>query len=280
MNIEAACATRILSMSMQQGLVGLGAWLTFQTGYFIIAHQLDVKDIATYAPLMQVTLGVVAIANLLQYSSTPFISRLYIRGELKRVVEFVLKFNQFVLLVTISSVVFLYINAPLLFYYWLGPSFHYLSSAFAILLIMVVLEVNHVSVVCNAIACGYLKFMKIAWCGALASFVFALILQKYLGVTGIALGLCLGQLTTNNWYATYLSLRFFSISGRQYFMKILVVLIYALGIVLLSLLLTHFTKQNGTRLFLSCLIFGSYFIIASYLQFKKDLRLGWDALRL
>jgi O-antigen/teichoic acid export membrane protein len=196
--IEKVCVKRILSMSMQQGLVGLGAWVTFQTGYFISAHQLGAQFVAEYAPLMQVTLGIMSIANLLQYSCTPFISRIYIRGDIKKVVDFVLKFNQLVLLVTITSGVYLFINAPLLFSYWLGSNFHYFPAVFAILLVMVVSEVNHVSFVSNAIACGYLKFMKISWYGACASFTFALILQKYLGLAGVALGLCLGQLATNN----------------------------------------------------------------------------------
>lgn len=279
LSINKAIAKDILSNSSQQGLIVLGAWIIFQIGYFIIAHKLGAVYVSQYAPLMQLATGLMLLASFLQYSSSPFISRLYIQGEHERVVYFLLKFNKCVLLITIAAAFFLVFNAPFIFEYWLGSTFKYSSWTFIILLIMVVLEVNHVSLASGAISCGYLRFTKLAWSAAFFSCLFGLILAKSLGLVGIALGLCLAQLITNNWGAVFLSLRFFHIPVKVYLRKMIFIPIYVISLYGIIKIIEMFVIRQPYEFLLSGFTFSMYIIALMCILFKKDISVIWSILR-
>jgi O-antigen/teichoic acid export membrane protein len=268
-HLDKETSKSVLVDSSRQGFGGLAPWFVFQAGYFIVGHQLGIKYVTQYAPLMQLAMGIFSLAMLIQYVCSPFISRLYIQGELNKVINITLKFNQLMMLVICTAAVFLYVNAPLILRLWLGPQFNYVPTVFAFLLATIVLEVNHFSFVTNAAACGYLKFVRIAWLGAIFCILFMTLFSKWFGFIGISLGLFIGQLTTNNWGALYLSLKFFKIPFKTYFLNVKNFLLYFLILSASMYLITFIFKKLFIVLILTALMCTVFFLASIFLLEKK-----------
>ncbi len=265
----------IISTGYRQGLVGFGAWAIFQAGYFIIAHQLGPSYVTQYAPLMQIAGGLITVSAVLQYSLVPFVSRLFTQQEFNKIADVALRFNKFILLIVITGSAYVFVNAPLFLKYWLGPSFHYSHVTLGVLLIMSILEINHVSIATVAMACGYLKFVKISWLGAALSFILAFAFAKPLGILGVALGLFLAQLTTNNWCAVYLSLKFLKIPFRRYGRTFFTSLLYA-GMMCVIIVTSQQLYLTGIRLFVyTTLLMGFLFFLSNLFLFKQEIIRLW-----
>jgi O-antigen/teichoic acid export membrane protein len=277
--ISKIVAKNIMINGSQQGMIALGAWIIFQIGYFIIAKELGASYVSQYVPLMQLAMGIMMLANFLQYSSSPFISRLYIQGERNKVVNYLQKLNQIVMIIAIFSAAFLLCNAALIFKYWLGSSFLYSPWTFKILLLMVMLEINHVSWASGAISCGYLKFSKLAWLAAILSFVLGVVLVRFYGIMGVALGLFLAQLLTNNWGAIFLSLRFFKIPASVYLSKLAWIPLYTAVLYMISKMLEVFITNILYRFYISIIVLGFGLMMTIIISFKEDLQFIWSSLR-
>jgi hypothetical protein len=81
---------------------------------------------------------------------------------------------------------------------------------------MMTLETHHVAHASLTMASGHIPFVRIALVAGVLNLVFSLMLVRWFGLLGIALGTMTAQMLTNNWYAPHVSLRRLGIGASSY----------------------------------------------------------------
>lgn len=212
---------KIAGPSLRWAAMGLGAILILQTDNVIIAATLGPSDIPSYQAVAKLAMTLMTLSLYIVTSSSPFLSKAFASGEITVVNTLIQRNARFSLSAIVFLGSFMAIFGDRVIEAWLGPGNFVGFPVLWTLLVMVLLETHHVALATATMASGRIVFARAALGAGVLNVAFSLILVGHLGVWGIALGILLAQLLTNNWYAPYVTLKHFDIEFRAYVRTVL-----------------------------------------------------------
>jgi O-antigen/teichoic acid export membrane protein len=209
-------ARRLARPSARWAITQLGALLILQTANVLIAWNLGPASIPSYEAASRVVMAVGTIALLSTNASVPFYSRAFAAGDIAALRKLLYRNVQQGLLTMAAAIAVLGSFAPELFSTWLGHGNFVGYAVLMVMAVMMTLETHHVAHASLTMASGHIPFVRTAIVAGVLNLVVSLILVRWLGLLGIALGTMLVQMLTNNWYAPHVTLRLLGISARSY----------------------------------------------------------------
>lgn len=254
--------------SIKWATAGLGAILILQTDNLIIASSVGAEAIPKYEGVAKIITAIGTLSSLIISSSTPYITQSYSKNDLRRVITIMLNNSRYIMSFIVFLVSYLAIFGDVIIEAWLGPGMFVGYDILWTLLIMMTLEINHMVFASSTMATGRLVFHWIAIIAGVLNLVFSLILVRFLGLWGVALGTLLAQVITNNWYAPYYSLKLFKVSLSNYWNNTLkLVLLLLLFMIPMNLLMKNYISVGNSFVLimiyflLSTIIAGVFFFI-------------------
>ena len=215
-DINTGVALKLLGPSLRWAVMSLGALLIFQTSNLVIASKLSVSLVPIYDAVSKMGFAFVGFAIIPASIAVPTLGRLYSGERREDFNRLLLANNKFALLtmVVLCSVFLAFYESIITI--WVGSSI--VPDRFLVITLMLVflLEANHVSLALGVMAAGHIVFASMAVLAGILNVALALILSERLGLIGVALATLLSQLLTNNWYVPVYALRTFGISAKQY----------------------------------------------------------------
>lgn len=209
-------ARRLANPSARWALTQLGALLILQTANVMIAWNLGPAAIPSYEAASRVIMAVGMIALLSTNASVPFYSRAFAANDIAGLRSLLYRNVHQGLLTMAAAIAVLGAFAPDLFSTWLGHGNFVGYTVLMAMAVMMTLEIHHVAHASLTMASGHIPFVRAAIIAGVLNLVFSLVLVRYLGLMGIALGTMAAQMLTNNWYAPYVSLRRLGIGIGSY----------------------------------------------------------------
>lgn len=247
---------KIVAPSVKWAVMGFGAILILQTDNIIIATMLGTVSIPQYEAVAKIAIALMTLSLLLVNSSTPFLSRAYAAGQHELVINLLFKNVRISMFAMAVLVPFMAIFGSDIVEIWLVWNFIGHPVLWT-MLVMVFLEVHHVALASATMATGRIAFMWIALVAGALNVLISLILVRYVGIWGVALGTMIAQMLTNNWYAPYLTFKHFGISINVYFIKVVFpvvcILILCIG---LDMLIKQSLPQVGVALIVALVSSG------------------------
>ena len=201
----------------QWTFMALGALLIFQPAVMVIAKVVGVAKVPAFSLPSQIMSALIAVALMVNLALSPTISSLYKQGKidfLKKIL--ILDVNISVAIAITMSCVVGY-NLPLIMSLWVGHSVVIDGRLFLLFAVVGILEVQHVTAAQFAMATGYIKFSRISLISAGINICLVYPAVYFLGIFGGILAIFVSQLTTNNWYAVFVSIRQVRLSTRRFF---------------------------------------------------------------
>ena len=205
-------AKRLVAPSLKLAAIQFGAILILQSANPIIALVIGTAAIPRYEAVAKIASTMMTLALLVVNSSTPFLSMSYAAGDLDQFRGLVFRNLRLGLGLMITLSAFVAVNGEHIVCIWLGSGSFAGYPVLLALLVMVLLEVHHVVFAIAAIAAGKIVFVWTAILSGVLNVGFAIFLAQRLGLLGVAIAVASAQLLTNNWYAPYVTIRFFKIS--------------------------------------------------------------------
>lgn len=199
-----------------------GGFLILKTDQYFIAVFRSPTEIPSYHAAYQILANLQALAGAFATASAVFISQLWQAGETEQVHRLVLRSLRAGLIVMVCGVAFTLVAGQDLFGIWLGPGNFVGTPVLAVLALTLVLEVNHGIVAISSRATEDEAFALWALASGGLNLLFTWWLVGRLGLLGVALGTCLAQLLTNNWYAVHRGLQRLRMSRRVYLRQVVV----------------------------------------------------------
>lgn len=209
-------ARRLAHPSARWALTQLGALLILQTANVLIAWNLGPAAIPSYEAASRVIMAVGTIALLSTNATVPFYSRAFAVDDIAWLRGLLYRNVQQGLMTMAAAIAVLGAFAPELFSTWLGHGNFVGYAVLMAMAVMMTLEIHHVAHASLTMASGHIPFVRTAIIAGVLNLVFSLVLVRYLGLLGIALGTMAAQMLTNNWYAPYVSLRRLGIGIGSY----------------------------------------------------------------
>lgn len=209
-------ARRLAHPSARWALTQLGALLILQTANVLIAWNLGPAAIPSYEAAARVIMAVGTIALLSTNASVPFYSRAFAANDIAGLRNLLYRNVQQGLLTMAAAIAVLGAFAPELFSTWLGHGNFVGYAVLMAMAVMMTLETHHVAHASLTMASGHIPFVRMALVSGALNLVFSLVLVRWLGLLGIALGTMAAQMLTNNWYAPHISLRRLGIDIGSY----------------------------------------------------------------
>lgn len=261
--------------SVKWAVTALGAVLIFKSDAFLIAYTASVAEVARYESVLRMIMAIQTIAFLAVSSSTTAYSRMHKEGNTAGIRE-LLFFNLRTITILVSGpIAFLAFFGGDVVTVWLGPDAFIGYPVIWLLLVLLILEVHHVTHAVAVMATGRIIFYKPAIIAGGLNVILSLIFALKLGLLGVALGTVVAQLVTNNWYAPYKSAKFFEISWKEYTRLFSPVLkIYCvLGVIAFYLASDFFHNTFEFDFFIVGLIyFILYIVCLAFIFDLKDVR--------
>ena len=236
----------VVGPSLKWAAMGLGAILVLQTDNAVIAVMLGPADIPQYEAVAKIAITTMTLAMLLVTAISPHISKAYAEKNLPFVTKLLSRSVRLSVAVVVSLVSFIAVFGDVIITLWLGPGRFVGFPVLWTLLIMVILEVHHVSMATATMATGYLPFARPALLAGFLNLIISVILARYLGLWGVALGTLLAQLLTNNWYAPCVTLRHFGVPLTKHIKTVLIPMFGLLaGLLTINIWLRHLLLGYG-----------------------------------
>lgn len=198
---------RMVSPSLNWAVMGFGAILILQTGSVIIAWKMGPELVASYESMTRIIMTMMTLALYVVTSSTPFISSAYASGNTQELVRLILRNYTVAMTVICVFAAFLAIFADRVVGVWLGSEFFAGWPVTWTLLVMIVLETQHVCFAAAAMATGRVVFAVAGILAGLVNIGGALLLVDRMGLWGVAVAVLVAQVLTNNWFAPYVAFK-------------------------------------------------------------------------
>ena len=232
--------------SMRWAITTLGGIMILQSSNVIIAATLGPASIPPYEAVSRIVMALITLSLLIVTSSTPFISRYHAAGE-EVMVKTILYRNVKISLSTICILcAFVAVFCDEIITVWLGSNIFPGWFIVWTLLLMAVLETHHVALASAVMATGKVVFAKVAILAGVLNIVLALLLVKIYGLWGIALGIMMAQLVTNNWYVPFVAFKNFKINSLEYAKAIIFpLLVFILTCILVNTLAHNLIYSDG-----------------------------------
>jgi O-antigen/teichoic acid export membrane protein len=212
---------KIAGSSLKWAATGLGAILILQTDNVIIAATLGSSAIPSYEAVAKIAMTLMTLSLYIVTSSSPFLSKAYASGDHNIVNEMLLRNVRLSMSAIVFLVSFMAAFGEQVINLWLGPGNFVGFPVLWTLLLMVLLETHHVALATATMATGRIAFVWAAIGAGVLNILLTLVLVRYWGLWGVALGTMIAQILTNNWYAPYVALKHFKIPFRDYMINVL-----------------------------------------------------------
>lgn len=210
----------MLRPAVNSWLTTLGGFMILKTDQYFIAYFKGSSEIPAYHAAYQVVTNLSNLAGAFATSSGVFISQLWQAGELVKIHELVRRNLRLGLIVMVSGVSFLVVSGKELFELWLGEGNFIGYPILITFCVMLTLEVQHFIVSSSSRATEDEVFAPWALTSGILNLFLTYYLVQKMGLLGVALGTCVAQLLTNNWYAVYRGHRRLDMDLRQHFTQV------------------------------------------------------------
>lgn len=219
--VQMAIFKQIAGPSLRWAAMGFGAILILQTDNIVIAATVGPQAIPMYEAVAKIAMMLMTFSLLIVSSSAPFLSLVHAAGQKEVFIATLLRNVRFSVSMMLILASFLAAFGDRVIAVWLGPENFVGFPVLWTLLVMVSLETHHVALATATMATGRIVFAWAALCAGLLNILLSVVLVRYLGLWGIALGTMIAQLLTNNWYAPYVTMKTFQIGLSVYFKTVL-----------------------------------------------------------
>lgn len=197
-------------------VTSIAAFLLLKTDQGFIAYFLDPSYIPEYQASLQIFTALSAIGLALSQASQPFISQSWASRNAADILIMTRR-NLLLAIATVACGASIMLNAGEAFFYvWLGPGQFVGFEIILIFAIMTLLETQHMVFASSSRATNYEGFAFVGIISALINLILTFILVQYYGLIGVALGTMVAQMSTNNWFVVYASIRRLHIPFKQY----------------------------------------------------------------
>lgn len=207
---------RLIAPSLKYAATMLGGILILQTDNIIIASILGPAAIPNYQAVAKIVTILMTLSMMLVMTSMPIASQAHARRDTPAMIE-LLRRNLHVslgVMVILGSFVACFIDRFLAA--WLGPN-HFVGFPIVwVLLTVMLLEVHHQSMAAATMATGRIVFLAPALIAGGLNIFISIVLARHFGLIGVVFGTMIAQVTTNNWYAPWYTMRLFKISFLQH----------------------------------------------------------------
>ena len=214
-------SARMLSLpSVKLAGIQIASVAILQSANPIIALRIGAAAIPSYECVSRMAMALMTFALLFASGSTPLLSTAFAMDDLPRARWLLSRNVRLGMSMIIVPSAFVAAFGDQLVSAWLGPNVFPGFPTLWLLIAVVLLEVHHVIYASAVIATGNIVFVPAALLASALNLLLAFVLAPRFGLLGIALAVCIAQLTTNNWYAPYRAFRVFGLSLREYLCRI------------------------------------------------------------
>ena len=232
-------AKKIIEPCMQWSIMNVGALLIFQTSNFIIAYYLGMQNVAQFAVLMQIFTAIFTVSMIVSFVLTPYMSKTYGEKNYLLLQKFLVISVRLSVAIAIIFAIYFCFYIGQVIQLWLGSKFIIHQKTFILLMLVLILEVQHVAFAAAAMAAGYIKFAVIAMLAGILNVILSLIFVYKFGIFGVALALFISQILTNNWYVVKKSLSYFRYPVLSYLKQIIFPLVVFFVYILIATFMVH-----------------------------------------
>jgi O-antigen/teichoic acid export membrane protein len=218
---QLAIIKRIIPPSIKWALTSLGALLILQTDNIIISFMIGADQIPGYEGVSKIATSIMGLCLLIPTISSPSLSRAYSGKDFDYVRTTSIRNVKISLTMMVILSSFIVINSKEIISWWLGDRYFVGNYIVWTILTMAFLEIHHVTLAISTMAIGKIEFAFPALLSGLINIVVSIILAKYYGLLGVALGTLISQALTNNWYVPYRTLKNFDIRFTSYARSVL-----------------------------------------------------------
>lgn len=257
-------------------VTSVAAFLLLKTDQAFIAYFLDPASIPQFQAALQVFTALTAIGLALSQASQPFISQSWALGNASDILTMTRR-NLLLAIATVTCGASIMLNAGEEFFnIWLGPGQFVGQKLILIFAAITLLETQHMVLSSSSRATNYEGFAFVAIAAALINLILTFILVQDYGLVGIALGTMIAQITTNNWYVVYASIRRLKIPFKQYIhwatlMVVIFTVTIAMSIAIKSIAQFRLSEFSYVLLQISVHAF-LYALIVCFFVLSKDER--------
>ncbi|HWE83999.1 MAG TPA: hypothetical protein VG267_03590 [Terracidiphilus sp.] len=206
--------------SLQYAGTLIGGTLILYTDNIVIASVLGPAYVPNYYAVARLVSACLAVALLVSTASSPFISAAYSAGRMDEVRRITTRNVCTALTLMASGGCFLAFFAKPLIELWIGKGNFVGFGVLLIMLTAMTLEAHHVALATSTMACDKIPFFIPALVAGFLNLALSFPLAHLFGLPGVALGTFLAQVTTNNWYVPWYSLRHLHFQFRSYFLRV------------------------------------------------------------
>lgn len=263
---------RLLRLGLSWWVMAVGGYLILSTDNFIISSTLGVTQVPDYALLARIATIIQPLALVFVTSSLPLASRLSSTGQADQLLHLLMRQVYLALfLVSFAGAVIAAVPKQII-ELWVGPGHFVGYPILIVFLVMLTLEVHHVAHASFVMATGKLPFALWAVGSGLLNIILSLVLVQFFGLFGVALGTMLAQVLTNNWFAVWYSLKYFTVPPRVFQLSVVwpalmnMVILYGVALLiggLSSLVVSSPLLQIGA------VIFGTS-LVAAVLFYRRN----------
>jgi len=252
--------------SIKWAAIGLGALFILQSDNPIIAAIFGPEAIPPYEAASKMVIAMMTFSLLVVTSSTPFVSRAWSAGNVEGVRSLLIRNVRYGMSIMVVFVAYLAVFGEMVVDLWLGPGNFVGYPVLWTLLAVLTFEAHHVIHASAAMGAGHIVFLRAALLSGILKIGLSVMLARYYGLLGVAMGTLIAQLLTNNWYAPFVALRLFEVRFTDYLKTCVLPLMLLLGLMVFLNAWMRDLLFNGSLLMvvlkslsLSCFIGGLVF---------------------
>lgn len=211
----------LVAPSLKYAAILLGGILILQTDNLVIASIFGPQAIPNYQAVARIITILMSLSMMLVMSSMPIVSQAHARGDTPAIVRMLHRNIRFTLGVMVILGSFVACFTDRFITAWLGPN-HFVGFHIVwVLLIVMLLEAHHQAMAASTVAAGKIVFLVPALVAGILNIFFSIVLARRFGLIGVVFGTMMAQVTTNNWYAPWYTMRLFKMSFRQHVRTVL-----------------------------------------------------------
>jgi O-antigen/teichoic acid export membrane protein len=212
----------LITPSLKYAATMLGGILILQTDNIVIASILGPAAIPNYQAVAKIVTILMTLSMMLVMTSMPIASQAYARGDIQAVVRLLHRNIRFTLGIMVILGSFVACFTDRFIAAWLGPN-HFVGFHIVwVLLLVMLLEAHHQAMAASTVAAGKIVFLIPALLAGSLNIFFSIVLARRFGLIGVVSGTMIAQVTTNNWYAPWYTIRLFKMSFRHHLRTVLV----------------------------------------------------------
>lgn len=257
----------ILYPSLKWAAMGLGAILILQTDNAVIALTLGPAAIPNYEAAAKIAVTAMSLALLLITATSPQISRAFAEKKTQLVASLLSQSVRLSVATVTFVVAFVAVFGDQIIAVWLGSQRFVGFPVVWTLLLMTLLETHHVAMATATMATGHVVFARPALLAGILNLAISFVLAQHMGLWGVALGTLIAQVLTNNWYAPYVTLKYFGIPFASHFRTVLAPIVGLLAILMCTNYLLKYALDGIQTLVAitgSLLVSGMIWVVMLY----------------